>query len=344
MQEEAGNEKEEETELTLREKDAGDLFGIRAIEAGYYGGVAQSRGNSMANSLVGTPNLSVTDFSKSQSSFGLSATDFSKSRNSVNYLPDPRSRTFSASSSILRLSQFGMGDMAESHGSTGQRSHIRTASALSHTPEAHNASKRNSTSPTKVPNVKLRPSTAQQNKRHTHSFAVNMDLVVPPSPVLQIHPPSRRESPSPPSPSLPPTPPLDASYTAAIFRQPMIADHDSLDDHALPSPELIGKMPFEVTSSENPYSKAQSVRGSVVSWIASSNGRSSPPPTILPPVPVPSIRLPAFPVKAVIDSSSPKFSGFVKERSHKEHTPGSTTSRDNGKKYFELSGMYHQTL
>jgi hypothetical protein len=38
----------------LREKDEGDLFGIRAIEAGFYGGVAQSAPVSRAGSPTGS--------------------------------------------------------------------------------------------------------------------------------------------------------------------------------------------------------------------------------------------------------------------------------------------------
>lgn len=45
-------------ELNQREKDEGDLFGIRAIEAGFYAGVAQSRPVSRANSVHGDPSLS----------------------------------------------------------------------------------------------------------------------------------------------------------------------------------------------------------------------------------------------------------------------------------------------
>jgi hypothetical protein len=58
--------KDDTVELTLnqREKDEGDLFGIRAIEAGFYAGVAQSRptsrAGSRAGSIAGHPNLSTS--------------------------------------------------------------------------------------------------------------------------------------------------------------------------------------------------------------------------------------------------------------------------------------------
>lgn len=48
---EAG-QKEDTVELTQREKDEGDLFGIRAIEAGFFAGVAQSRPTSRAGSVM----------------------------------------------------------------------------------------------------------------------------------------------------------------------------------------------------------------------------------------------------------------------------------------------------
>ncbi|KAI8941919.1 hypothetical protein NX059_000034 [Plenodomus lindquistii] len=44
--------KEDTVELNQREKDEGDLFGVRAIEAGFYAGVAQSRPTSRAGSVV----------------------------------------------------------------------------------------------------------------------------------------------------------------------------------------------------------------------------------------------------------------------------------------------------
>ena len=45
--------KEDTVELNQREKDEGDLFGIRAIEAGFFAGVAQSRPTSRAGSIIG---------------------------------------------------------------------------------------------------------------------------------------------------------------------------------------------------------------------------------------------------------------------------------------------------
>ncbi|XPS80376.1 hypothetical protein M3J09_012335 [Ascochyta lentis] len=55
---ESAGPKEDTVELNQREKDEGDLFGIRAIEAGFYAGVAQSRPTSRAGSIAGHPNMS----------------------------------------------------------------------------------------------------------------------------------------------------------------------------------------------------------------------------------------------------------------------------------------------
>ncbi|KAH7355515.1 hypothetical protein BKA66DRAFT_389010, partial [Pyrenochaeta sp. MPI-SDFR-AT-0127] len=50
--------KEDTVELNQREKDEGDLFGIRAIEAGFFAGVAQSRPTSRAGSIIDHPSMS----------------------------------------------------------------------------------------------------------------------------------------------------------------------------------------------------------------------------------------------------------------------------------------------
>ena len=55
---EAGPTEDEQMELNQREKDEGDLFGIRAIEAGFYAGIPQSRPTSRAGSFVGGPGMS----------------------------------------------------------------------------------------------------------------------------------------------------------------------------------------------------------------------------------------------------------------------------------------------
>lgn len=59
QQNEEAGQREEQVELTNhREKDEGDLFGIRAIEAGFYAGIPQSRPTSRAGSVVDSPAMS----------------------------------------------------------------------------------------------------------------------------------------------------------------------------------------------------------------------------------------------------------------------------------------------
>ncbi|KAF2678102.1 hypothetical protein K458DRAFT_141009 [Lentithecium fluviatile CBS 122367] len=58
QKDEESSPREEQMELTHREKDEGDLFGIRAIEAGYFAGIPQSRPTSRAGSIVGGPTMS----------------------------------------------------------------------------------------------------------------------------------------------------------------------------------------------------------------------------------------------------------------------------------------------
>lgn len=53
-----GGPRDHRKRLTMREKDEGDLFGIRAIEAGYYAGVHQSRPSTRAGSVVDHPAMS----------------------------------------------------------------------------------------------------------------------------------------------------------------------------------------------------------------------------------------------------------------------------------------------
>jgi hypothetical protein len=55
---EAGKKEGDVLGLNMRDKDEGDLFGIRAIEAGFYGGVPQSQPASLAGSPAGSRSAS----------------------------------------------------------------------------------------------------------------------------------------------------------------------------------------------------------------------------------------------------------------------------------------------
>jgi hypothetical protein len=150
---EAGR-KEDQVELNTREEDEGDLFGVRAIEAGYFAGIPQSRPGSAAGSISGAPSLSTNTLVGSPAS--------------------PKIKAQSATSSVRNLPL--------AHASTcspADPSSLLASSSLSPP---------NRKSP---PTIKLRPSEAELNGRINHNPAVNMNLSVPPSPVLAQGPRSR---------------------------------------------------------------------------------------------------------------------------------------------------------
>lgn len=165
-------------ELNARELDEGDLFGVRAIQSGYYGGVAQSRPVSEAGSH--SPDESSSTFPGSHPSPNLVATT---PMSSVTSLPlDAR------------------------HGSPGRPSLLLpTGVGRTATPQR--------TIPRPIKSA-LQPSEAELSGRINHDPAVNMSLEIPPSPLSSTRPPipnrdshptssagSRSPSPSYPFPS-----------------------------------------------------------------------------------------------------------------------------------------------
>lgn len=129
-------------ELNQREKDEGDLFGIRAIEAGFYAGIPQSRPTSRAGSIAESPAMSSTTL--------------------IGGFNSPKIQTHSMASSVTSLPL------------------AHTNNRDSETLPSHSPPRRKS-----PPNMmKLRPSEAELNGRINHNAAVNMNLTVPPSPVL----------------------------------------------------------------------------------------------------------------------------------------------------------------
>ncbi|KAI9649355.1 hypothetical protein NHQ30_001930 [Ciborinia camelliae] len=88
------HEKENSTQerLNVEELGEGDLFGIRAIERGFYGGVSQSRPSSPVQSMFGPPSADATDLSETssndESARGSSAASSSiRSSSSLSRLP-----------------------------------------------------------------------------------------------------------------------------------------------------------------------------------------------------------------------------------------------------------------
>ena len=166
---EAAGAQEERVELNARELDEGDLFGIRAIQSGYYGGVAQSRPVSAAGSHSPDGSLSNTLLGSRPSPKLTATTPLS----SVSALP-------------LDARQASPSPLAHHVISTEDISHMELPS------------NRNLTSSSS----RLRPSEAELNGRINHDPAVNMSLDIPPSPVSRSRQPikyanSGKRSPSP---------------------------------------------------------------------------------------------------------------------------------------------------
>jgi hypothetical protein len=220
--------KDDQVELNQREKDEGDLFGIRAIEAGFYAGIPQSRPTSRAGSiaegqrststLIGGASLALKDQSNVQS--------------------------MASSVTTLQLAH-----------TTGNR-------------DSSNSPPRRASPPA----IRLAPSEAELNGRINHNAAVDMNMTVPPSPVLAQRPGSPAASDNS-SPSLSPR--------SANFRP----------DHYAPSgaPQL--PLPHGLKVTVHP------VEDVAKSEAASFNNESVPSSR----GPTPEAKLPSIPAKALSD-------------------------------------------
>ncbi|KAJ4356544.1 uncharacterized protein N0V89_004578 [Didymosphaeria variabile] len=145
--------REERVELTGREKDEGDYFGIRALEAGFYAGVAQSRPTSRAGSVAGSPYMSTSTL--------------------VGGAGNPKD---SMNSSVTTLPL--------AHTKERNQNSFRDSDTL---PSPQSESPPRMKSP---PAIRLAPSTAELTGRHRLSEAVDMNLSVPPSPTVSRGPSS----------------------------------------------------------------------------------------------------------------------------------------------------------
>ena len=158
-------------ELNARELDEGDLFGIRAIQSGYFGGVAQSRPVSPVGSHSPEGSTSNTLLGSRPSPKLIATTPMS----SVTMLPlDARQ----SSPSPLGHDASPLRD-----GSLSMASARRNLTPINH---------------------RLQPSEAELSGRINHDPAVNMSLEIPPSPLrptpAHSSPGSRSPSPSYPFP------------------------------------------------------------------------------------------------------------------------------------------------
>ncbi|KAL8767169.1 MAG: hypothetical protein Q9209_006260 [Squamulea sp. 1 TL-2023] len=145
-------DEQERVELNKREPDEGDLFGIRAIQSGFFGGVAQSRPSSIAESTSPEGSSSNTLLgSHGSPKFG------SSPMSSVTTLPlDPRR------SSPLAHKAISSEDLT-----------------------VPTTSKRRVPTPLRST---LAPSDAELGGRFNHDPAVNMSLEIPPSPIANSRP------------------------------------------------------------------------------------------------------------------------------------------------------------
>ncbi|KAL8874577.1 MAG: hypothetical protein Q9174_000104 [Haloplaca sp. 1 TL-2023] len=146
-------DQEERVELNKREPDEGDLFGIRAIQSGFFGGVAQSRPSSIAES-------NSPEGSSSNTLLGSNAS--------------PKIGAQSPMSSVTTLPL-----------------DARRSSPLAHKAMSTEDLNRPSTPQRRVPTPlrsTLAPSDAELSGRVNHDPAVNMHLDIPPSPVATSRP------------------------------------------------------------------------------------------------------------------------------------------------------------
>ncbi|KAL8716409.1 MAG: hypothetical protein Q9220_000316 [cf. Caloplaca sp. 1 TL-2023] len=149
---EAAGAQEERVELNKREPDEGDLFGIRAIQSGYFGGVAQSRPSSVAS--TSPEDSSANTLLGSHSS--------------------PKITTQSPMSSVTTLPL-----------------EARRSSPLAHKAMSSEdlnvpgTPKRRAPTPLRTT---LGPSDAELSGRASHDPAVNMSLEIPPSPRITSRP------------------------------------------------------------------------------------------------------------------------------------------------------------
>ncbi|KAL8641371.1 MAG: hypothetical protein Q9228_001802 [Teloschistes exilis] len=142
-----GTAQEERVELNKREPDEGDLFGIRAIQSGFFGGVAQSRPASIAES---------------------NSPDGSSSNTLLGSHASPKIAAQSPMSSVTTLPL-----------------EARRSSPLAHKAMSSEDLHAPTTPQRRVPTAlrtTLRPSDAELNGRVNHDPAVNMLLEIPPSP------------------------------------------------------------------------------------------------------------------------------------------------------------------
>ncbi|KAL8786185.1 MAG: hypothetical protein Q9213_002955 [Squamulea squamosa] len=145
-------DEQERVELNKREPDEGDLFGIRAIQSGFFGGVAQSRPSSIAEST---------------SPEGSSSNTLLGSHGSPKFGSSPMSSVTTLPLDARRSSPLAHKAMSSEDLTVPTTSKRRVPTPLRST---------------------LAPSDAELGGRLNHDPAVNMSLEIPPSPIATSRP------------------------------------------------------------------------------------------------------------------------------------------------------------
>ncbi|KAI9696425.1 MAG: hypothetical protein M1836_005703 [Candelina mexicana] len=243
---EAAGKTEERHELNTRELDEGDLFGVRAIESGYFGGVAQSRPTSLAASPISSRRNSMANTLTGKQVAPKIVT--SSPSSSVTNLPTAHSPPRGTTYTPVQDDEIGV----------APPTNRRVPSAM---------------------NLGLRPSQAELTGRHNLDPAVDMNLNVPPSPVMGRMPRSGGSDTSsePNSPSFP----LNGKRRTESFDVAPLALHDDTDRSAR-----------QIPTPNNPAYNIKSEAASIVSGTESNSslqGQSRQPPRNLSDMPFPSV-------------------------------------------------------
>jgi hypothetical protein len=331
--------KESHRELNIRDKDAGDLFGIRAIEAGYFGGVAQSANNSP----VLTPRGSLGELSPTFSG------------------PQYSRAGWAASSSVLDLNKYGRsptGDNYDNHPTSPRHNHPRIPSSPS---SPHTV--RKSPSPTKSPPISpafspitapmmahvrqlaLRPSTAERTGRHSHSPPIeppiDLRFEVPSAPL--DHPEASSPPPVLNSIGGGSNDKLPAAKNSAPSQMVTLRDDDGETPH-LSLPDFIGSSAFVASDFDRPKTARSSLGKLSISARRKSMNRQPSAASI--PIPYE----PVLPAHAVNDASSSMFNDFKQENTPKPfpsratHSTTSPLLTESGRDYFDHSRTYPDTI
>ncbi|KAF2793909.1 hypothetical protein K505DRAFT_361588 [Melanomma pulvis-pyrius CBS 109.77] len=145
---EAGPTDDEQMELNQREKDEGDLFGIRAIEAGFYAGIPQSRPTSRAGSFVGGPGVNSNALIGSLSALKMNTNSMASSVTSLplahtpggnrdsDYLPDSPPRRKGPPTITLRPSEAEMNGRINHNGAVNMALNVPPSPVLARAPRS----------------------------------------------------------------------------------------------------------------------------------------------------------------------------------------------------------------